>query len=399
MLVLEDGGARERTYWAPGPPAQDGGLEATLEDAVRLHLRSDVPLAVLLSGGLDSSLIAALAAAELDEPLRTFSVGFADAELDERAAARTVAEAVGSRHEELLVETAIADDLPLIAASVEQPLADPAAIPLWYLCRAVAGEVKVALAGDGGDEVFGGYERYRAHSLAGRVPNHLAEAAASALGRVPRARREPRSTLFRARRFLDVAALPAAERYGRLVEVFPADLRRRLWSDEALARATSDYLPAENDLRLVDLESYLPGDLLPKSDLASMAVSIELRSPFLDHRLVELGLALPRELAFGKVALKRAFADDLPPGIADRSKTGFGVPLDRWFREELRDVAHDLVLGGASRGLFRRQALEQLLREHEDRRADHGHRLWCLCMLELWQRTYVDAPLHALAAT
>ena len=129
-----------------------------------------------------------------------------------------------------------------------------------------------------------------------------------------------------------------------------------------------------------------------------MAVSLELRAPFLDHRVVELGLALPRELAFGKVALKRAFAADLPPEISSRGKTGFGVPLDRWFREELRELSHDVLLGGADRGLFRRSELARLLREHEERRADHGHRLWCLCMLELWQRTHVDAGRPVLAA-
>jgi asparagine synthase (glutamine-hydrolysing) len=403
--VVERGAVRVERYWRPAPAAETLSPAAAIERvreevtaAVRRRLVADVPLGALLSGGVDSSIVVAAMAQASPEPVRTFTVGFPDRAYDERSYARTVAERYATRHEELELDPG-PELVERLGQAFDEPFGDEAALPTLLICEATRRHVKVALVGDGGDEVFGGYERYRAHSLAGRVPNHLAEAAASALGRVPRARREPRSTLFRARRFLDVAALPAAERYGRLVEVFPADLRRRLWSDEALARATSDYLPAENDLRLVDLESYLPGDLLPKSDLASMAVSIELRSPFLDHRVVELGLALPRELAFGKVALKRAFADDLPPGIADRSKTGFGVPLDRWFREELRDVAHDLVLGGASRGLFRRQALEQLLREHEDRRADHGHRLWCLCMLELWQRTYVDAPLHALAAT
>ena len=212
-----------------------------------------------------------------------------------------------------------------------------------------------------------------------------------------RRRREPRSTLFRARRFLEVAATPAADRYGRLVEVFPLELRRRLWTDEALAHAAASLLPAAADLRLVDIESYLPGDLLPKADIASMAVSLELRSPFLDHRVVELGLALPPELARGKAALKQAFAADLPPSIAARGKTGFGVPLDRWFRNELGPLAVELLLGGRDRGLFRRPELELLLREHAARRADHGHRLWCLCMLELWQRNYVDAarPVQA----
>jgi asparagine synthase (glutamine-hydrolysing) len=127
-----------------------------------------------------------------------------------------------------------------------------------------------------------------------------------------------------------------------------------------------------------------------------MAVSLELRSPFLDHRVVELGLSLPPELAAGKTALKQAFAADLPPEIAGRGKSGFGVPLDRWFREELRPLAGDLLLGGEDRGLFRRAALERLLTEHVEGHADHGHRLWCLCMLELWQRTHVDASRPAL---
>src|SRR5205814_3879727 len=132
---------------------------------------------------------------------------------------------------------------------------------------------------------------------------------------------------------------------ARLVEVFPLELRRRLWTDDALAHATAVLLPHDDDLRVVDVESYLPGDLLPKADIASMAASLELRSPFLDHRVVELGLALPPELARGKAALKQAFADELPPGIAARGKTGFGVPLDEWFRGPLRGPADELLLG------------------------------------------------------
>jgi asparagine synthase (glutamine-hydrolysing) len=158
-------------------------------------------------------------------------------------------------------------------------------------------------------------------------------------------------------------------------------------------------LPHDPDLRLVDIESYLPGDLLPKADIASMAVSLELRAPFLDHHVVELGLALPPELARGKEALRRAFGAELPPETSERGKTGFGVPLDSWFRGELRPLAEDLLLGGADRGLFRRDTLERLLREHTDRRADHGHRLWCLCALELWQRRWVDAGDRVLSTS
>jgi len=396
--VVEDGRVRVERYWSPGPAA-DGGPDwlARVRDevtaAVRRRLVADVPLGALLSGGIDSSIVVAAMAQSSSEPVRTFTIGFPDPRYDERAYAHAVAERYATKHEELEVEPG-PELVQRVAQAFDEPFGDEAALPTLLVCEATRRHVKVALVGDGGDEAFGGYERYRAHALAGRVPGRLARAAVTGGW----GRREPRSTLFRARRFLDAAAAPAAERYARLVEIFPAELRRRLWTDEALALPTSAYLPQADDLRLVDVESYLPGDLLPKADVASMAVSLELRAPFLDHRVVELGLALPRELAFGKAALRQAFAADLPPEVAGRGKTGFGVPLDRWFREELRELAHELVLAGADRGLFRRAGLATLLREHDEGRADHGHRLWCLCMLELWQRTHVDTARPALAA-
>jgi asparagine synthase (glutamine-hydrolysing) len=364
---------------------------------VRRRLVAGEPLGAVRSGGIDASIVVAAMAQAQAEPVRTFTVGFPDPRYDERRHARAVAERYGTRHEELEIDAA--PELDRLAHVFDEPFGDEAALPLLHVCEATRSHVKVALVGDGGDEVFGGYERYRAHALAARVPSFAAGIGANVLGLVPKARREPRSALYRTRRFLDVAAQPAADRYARLVEVFPLELRRRLWTDEARAQASSALLPQADDLRLVDIASYLPGDLLPKSDLASMAVSLELRAPFLDHRVVELGLALPPELARGKAALKRAFAADLPPGIAARGKSGFGVPLDRWFREELRPVAGDLLLlGAADRGLFRRGELERLLREHVERRADHGHRLWCLCLLELWQRTFLDADRPQRAA-
>jgi asparagine synthase (glutamine-hydrolysing) len=394
-VVVEGGSVRVERYWSPHPAPPDGDWITSVREevtaAVRRRLVADVPLGALLSGGLDSSIVVAAMAQAQAEPVRTFTIGFPDPRYDERAHARAVAERYGTRHEELEIDTA--PELDRLAHVFDEPFGDEAALPLLHVCEATRRHVTVALVGDGGDEVFGGYERYRAHSLAGRVPSALARAALAA----PWGRREPRSTLFRARRFLDVAAQPARDRYARLVEVFPLELRRRLWTDEARAQRATALLPAADDLRLVDIESYLPNDLLPKSDLASMAVSLELRSPFLDRRVVELGLALPPELAFGKAALKRAFADDLPPDVATRRKSGFGVPLDRWFRHELRPAAEDLLLS-RDRGLFERGELERLLREHADGRADHGHRLWCLCMLELWQRFHIDVRRPQLAA-
>src|SRR5579862_7386362 len=396
-LVAERGTVSLKRYWSPKPASNNllqGWVERAREEvtaAVRRRLVADVPLGALLSGGVDSSIVVAAMARASAEPVRTFTVGFPDARYDERAYARAVAERYGTRHDELEIDPR-PELLERLALAFDEPFGDEAALPTLLLCEAARRHVKVALVGDGGDEVFGGYERYRAHTLAGRVPSAAARLAVAA----PWGRREPRSTLFRARRFLDAAAQPPGERYARLVEVFPLELRRRLWTDEARAHATAALLPAASDLRLVDIESYLPGDLLPKADIASMAVSLELRSPFLDHRVVELGLALPPKLARGKAALKQAFAADLPPAVAGRSKAGFGVPLNRWFHEELRPVAEDLLLG-EDRGLFRRDELERLLREHHERRADHGHRLWCLCMLELWQRNYVDVGQPALA--
>ena len=321
---------------------------------------------------------------------------------DERAYARAVASRYGTLHEEVEIEEDIASTLPRLAATFDEPLGDEAAFPTFLIAEQARRHVTVALVGDGGDESFAGYERYVAHRLAERIPPLVAQAGAAALRLLPAARREPRSSLFRATRFLDVASAPAGQRYARLMEVFPVELRRELWSDTRLAQQVR-LEPAGHGvagLQLLDLETYLPGDLLLKADLASMAHSLELRSPLLDHEVVALGLALPESLKTrgreGKVALRRAFAADLPPEVAGRGKTGFGVPLGRWFRSDLRDAAHDLL--SSDRGWFRPETVRRLLEEHESGRADHGHRLWCLLMLELWVREHVEAPVLVPAA-
>jgi asparagine synthase (glutamine-hydrolysing) len=364
---------------------------------VRRRLVADVPVGALLSGGIDSSVVVAAMAEASSVPVATFTVGFTDARYDERRYARALAERYGTKHEEIELDPG-PELLERLADAFDEPFGDEAALPTLLVCEATRRHVKVALVGDGGDEVFGGYERYRAHALAGRVPGLAASLGASALGALRPARRDPRSRLFRARRFLEVAAAPEVQRYGRLLEVFPLALRKRLWIDGARARETGSLLPRASDLRLVDIESYLPGDLLPKADISSMAVSLELRSPLLDHRVVELGLALPSRLAIDKAAFRAAFAPALPAEIRSRGKAGFGVPLDRWFRGELREHARELLLGGPERGLFRRSELERLLAEHDGGRADHGHRLWCLCMLELWQQRFLDPPVPSLLA-
>ncbi len=405
LLVAERGRERLESYWQPQARKRALREEVWLElvretvmAAVRRRLIADVPLGALLSGGIDSSVVVALMARVADQPVKTFSVGFADARYDERPEARIVAERYGTDHEELVLEPDVAEVVPRLAETLDEPLGDEAALPLFLICEAARRRVTVALTGDGGDEAFAGYERYRAFALARRLGFLRGlGAGAPALRRLSR---EPRSAAVRAARFLEAAAAPAPERYASLMEIFPAGLRSELWEPDFVRPALGPLLVPRGDtvadLQLLDLGSYLPGDLLLKADLTSMASSLELRSPFLDPDVVELGLSLPDSLRWrgrtGKVALRRAFAPELPERIARRAKKGFGVPLGRWFRGELRELAREALLGSRARerGQLRPAAVERLLTEHERGAADHGHRLWCLLMLELWQRNFLD---------
>jgi len=417
LLVAENGQIRIERYWhlearSVGVRSEHEWLEAVrdgVRNAVRKRLVADVPLGALLSGGIDSSIVVAVMAQESRQPVRTFSVGFEDKRYDERGYARLISERYGTIHEELLLEPDAASLLPRLVEAYDEPFGDTSALPTFLVCEHARRFVTVALAGDGGDEIFGGYERYRAHALAGRlrrIPHVMTEAASRGLRLLPSARTEPRSSAFRAARFLDTAGLDPAERYGRLMELFPSDLRAQLWTDDALTQIGGQVsagtllgpprAPGISGLQLIDVETYLPDDLLFKADIASMAHSLELRAPFLDHHLAELAMCLPDDLKLqgsrGKIALRRAFAAELPPEILDRGKAGFGVPVSRWFREELRQSASDVLLDPSTkrRGHFRSAAVEQLLTDHASGQVDHGERIWGLLMLELWQRRYVD---------
>ena len=369
--------------------------------AVRRRLVSDVPLGALLSGGLDSSIVVASMAQASDRPVKTFTVSFGDERYDERRYAAAVAERYGTQHEELELDRDVAAALPRLAAAFDEPHGDDAALPLLLICEAARRHVTVALTGDGGDESFAGYERYVAHLLAGRLPGLGARQAARLLRSLGS---ERRSTAVRAARMLEAAAAPAGERYGGLMEVFPVELRARLLEPGFLPRPSPAWQvlgpapgPGIAGLQELDLHTYLPGDLLLKADIASMASSLELRSPLLDWEVLELGISMPDSLKIkgrrGKEALRRVFAPDLPPEVAVRGKTGFGVPLADWFRGPLRELAGDMLLDSKARGRgqLRPHVVERLLGEHLAGRADHAHRLWCLLMLELWQRTHLEA--------
>ena len=416
-LTVENGRCTIARYWkltAQPRNLKDDEWIAAVRDgvrsAVRRRLVADVPLGALLSGGIDSSIVVAAMAQESSEPVRTFSVGFTDQRYDERRYARLVAERYGTLHEELLLEPDASELIPRLVEAYDEPFGDTSSLPTFLVCEHARRFVTVALAGDGGDEIFGGYERYRAYALAQRldhVPRAMTAAVARAIRLLPSARTVPRSALYRTARFLDTAGLESAERYGQLMEMLPQRTRLDLWTAEARAgistiRTSGELLgppraPGIAGLQLIDVETYLPDDLLYKADIASMANSLELRAPFLDHHLAELALGLPDHLKLqgstGKVALRRAFADDLPPEILDRGKAGFGVPVSQWFRDELRGMAADVLLDPSTerRGQFDAAAVERLLTAHTSGRADHGEAIWGLLMLELWQRSYVDA--------
>ena len=415
VLSLDGGEPVVSRYWslrfAPDVRVTEGEwierLRAELTDAVRCHMISDVPIGAFLSGGLDSSTVVALMAQASGAPVRTFSIGFDEADFDELRFARQVATRYGTDHYELVVKPNALEVLPKLAWHFDEPFADSSAIPTYYVSKITREHVTVALSGDGGDENFAGYRRY-ARALA------LHERFDRGVGRLTR------PLLRLASQLLPVGAPGQAlagmlgagplERYFRLVTYRRRETLRRLLSGDVAARVGSASSPAvfarlasEGDtpdyvstLQHIDMATYLPGDILAKVDAMSMAVSLESRVPLLDHRLMEFLATVPSTFKLrngrGKYLLQRAMAPDLPGEILTRRKMGFGVPLGAWFRRELRDMARDVLLGAPARerGLFRPSEIESLLAAHDSGRRDCSARLWSLICFELWMRQWAD---------
>jgi asparagine synthase (glutamine-hydrolysing) len=430
--VWRDGRLRLERYWTPDwdferarPIVEDiEELRATLADAVREQMVSDVPLGAFLSGGIDSTIIVGLMQRASDRPVKTFAIAFDDPAFDESAYAELAARHLGTEHRTFRVEPDAWEALPSLAEQFDEPFADSSALPTWFVSRETRREVTVALTGDAGDELFGGYDRYRALALTGlfdRLPAGSRRVLGGPLAWALPASARAKTRLRAARRLIEGLGDPPVLRYLRWMTSFPEAERIGLYSAsflDALGAAAAD-APDEADpasvltrawdaaprrdpvtrAMIADMLTYLPGDLLHKVDMASMAHSLECRGPFLDHRVVELALAMPldRKLRLrrgrSKVVLKRAFADLLPPAIRTRPKMGFGVPIDRWFRGPLRDQLRGVLLDATAsdRGLFRRARVERWIEEHEQGRRDHAYRLWALLVLELWFRRYGDA--------
>lgn len=421
-LVLDRYGLAVRRYWQPAfvPKLTLSIGEAIeqvrerIDDAVKVRLVSDVPIGAFLSGGVDSSVVVAHMAHHSERPVKTFSIGFSDQSFDELAYARIVARAFGTDHHELVVEADQTDVLPKLVRHLGEPFADSSIIPTYHVARITREHVTVALNGDGGDELFAGYDRYRAAAIArlttDRLPGAMVHGLSWFASNLPLPASLPRA-IHRARRFAVALGATPEERHLQWTGYFTGALRDRVLGErlrandrqrahQRLAEA-ADLTGATDSAEhymASDLLTYLPDDLLVKVDIASMACSLEARSPLLDHHLAELVLRLPAAYKLSpttsKILLRRAMRGIVPDVILDRRrKMGFSAPIGSWLRGPLRGLFLDAMTSSLSvtRGFVAPGATEALFSEHTSGRADRTTQLWSLLMLELWLRECVDS--------
>lgn len=388
-------------------------FDTLLADAVRRRLVSDVPLGVFLSGGIDSSTVAYYAQQQSKRPIKTFSIGFTEATFDESSHARRVARHLGTEHyEQVLGPAAALELIPRIADLSDEPLADPSLVPTYLLSQFARRQVTVAVGGDGGDELLFGYPTFPAERFAHALPP-LPTAWLRQLNRWV-ARWKPRSYDYltwqdKLQRFLRGLGYPHDQWHVSWIGAFLPDRLSAFLTPEAYERCRGDLLadptgqiPAR---ATVDhwvkvsywyLKGYLADDILVKVDRASMACSLEVRAPFLDHRVVEFACTLPRALRLRgfttKYLLKRLMADRLPAGVTGRRKQGFAVPVGRWLRGELKDLATDLLSAETLRrqGIFQPKTVQRLLTDHIAGRADYRKELWTLMCFQLWHRRWMS---------
>ena len=387
-------------------------LQWRLAEAVKIRLVSDVPLGAFLSGGIDSSAVVAYMAQAMNRPVRTFCVGFEDAKFDERPFARMVAERFGTDHTELVVKAPVADILPRLIWHYDEPFGDSSAVPSYAISQLTRQYVTVVLNGDGGDESFAGYDRYvvnRRARIGDTMPRWLWGSISACMGALPKGLRSL-APFAKINRVSSALAQSPERRYAKWVGHFSPDQRYELYADgfrstlrQSDPEALFDQVFADSDADDwtdatldADVSLYLTDDLLVKMDRATMAHSLEARSPLLDHLFMEFVASLPAEMKLQgtekKRILKAALRGLLPDTILDRPKMGFGAPLSEWFRTDLRDMAHDVLLSprAAQRGYFEPKVVAGLLDDHCSGKEDQSTFLWDLLVLELWHRTFVD---------
>ena len=420
-LRWKDGKIETKRYWKPDfskkiKISEEEAIEETtriVREATKLRLISEVPLGAFLSGGVDSSMVVALMAQESEKPVKTFSIGFEEQDYSELKYAKRVAEHLGAEYNEFIVRPNALDVLPTLVEHYGEPYADPSAIPTYYVSKETRKFVTVALNGDGGDESFVGYERHVAmkfaetyHKLPRVLRQKLIEPSFTAI---------PAPTNFRNRfvrfqRFLRAASMPKAERYFSWLSTFDDAAKSELYTDDLRRRANGSdpleffakYISHSNGkgiidtVLLTDLMNYLPNDLLVKVDIASMAVSLEARSPFLDHKVIEFAASLPENVKQQgkdtKSLLKKAAARLVPRDVIYRQKMGFGVPLKYWLGNELQGFTREVLLSekATKRGLFEKKTVERLIDEQKRDTKDNSWKIWTLLMLELWFQRFID---------
>ena len=420
MAIEADGRSRTETYWSlPRPetatPRPRREIESELlgrfDDAVRRRMVSDVPLGAFLSGGIDSASVVATMAKSSSNPIKTFTIGFDDPDYDERRYARLVSQKYDTDHHELVVRPDAVSVLPKPVWHYGEPFADSSAVPTYYLGQFARSHVTVALNGDGGDESFLGYPRYAGAWLGAHIdllPRSLRRALGAVGRSLPVETSDVRSLRY-LRRFLLESNADDVQRYGKWITFFSNEQKRELYGDALRDKLSDDCLgtlapwfegdaPVAARAASADIHTYLPDDLLVKVDVATMAHGLEARSPFLDHEFMEFAAIIPAGTKMRglrtKSVLKSAMANRLPRELLRRPKMGFGVPIERWLRDELREMAYDVLLSerARARGLFCHDRIRQLLDDHVARRRANHYRIWALLFLELWFCMWIDPP-------
>jgi len=417
----KDGKIETQRYWRPDftkkiKISEEDAIEETtriLRESTRLRMISEVPLGAFLSGGVDSSTVVALMAQESSRPVKTFSIGFDDQDYSELKYAKRVADHVGAEYNEFIVRPNALEVLPTLVEHYGEPYADSSAIPTYYVSRETRKHVTVALNGDGGDESFAGYERYSAMRIAEiyrRIPSVMRNALIEGPINLLPTSELKRSRVRDAKRFFKAANLPRTERYMRWMSTFDSEAKSGLYTDE-FRNAIGDrdastildkWFAGANGsgvldaAMLTDQMTYLPNDLLVKVDIASMANSLEARSPFLDHNVIEFAASLPENLKMQrfetKSLLKKVASRLVPSEVIYRRKMGFGVPVGKWFRGEMKDFVKDALLSptALNRGIVRPDMIKKYVNEHVAGERDHSFQVWTLLMLELWFQRFID---------
>jgi asparagine synthase (glutamine-hydrolysing) len=421
-LILKNGKVTIKRYWKlsylPKHTMTEDDLKKEilerLKEAVRMRLISDVPLGAFLSGGIDSSAVVAMMSEVMNKPVKTFSIGFKEDAYNELNYAGIVAEKFQTDHTEFVIEPKAIDIIDKLIWHYNEPFADSSAIPTYYVSKLAREHVTVILNGDGGDENFAGYGRYIANEISmwmHRVfPSSFAKLLVPFISLIPHGK-TPNNFFWRLKRFLGEYIKSPEMRNAHWLCHFTSDMKRELYTDDFFRDVSptdsfdlilDKYREAEASSFLdktlyADVMMYLPDDLLVKVDVASMANSLEARSPFLDHEFMEFAAKIPSALKLRgkttKFILKEALKGILPDKVLFREKMGFGVPLDYWFRNELKDMVYDVLLDKKtmSRGYFKKEAVGKILDEHLSNRWNWHNHIWNLLMLELWHRMFIDA--------